>query len=942
MPLRSAPGTQPSPLVDLKVPDTRKLIYKKIFGSAEDEDDSNEDGRSPSEGPSSPASPVPSSPALTVISETPSSPLRPPTVRMNSDMDIDPPTSSSPKPTPPLPKTKFRVDPDTLFPSLFTAATTSADNQDLWRLFTKVKEAVPNGARVENMTWRLMHMRKKKAEKDEEEAGGSVQKLADLSTGRLVMKAETDVKMMDTPVEYLSTDSIIIPRTSPASKPTTAATFNSFMESLGVSSTLPAFDKLDDAWLDEFITLDPENGGLGGPVSILDAMDIIGSTTMPMPGETVPALMSPAGSEADSGSERDSPKAPATSQMAATFQPAPPLHSDVVTGAEPAVEPTPQAASAAKPLSKKPPPASECSNCGTTKTSLWRRTLAGDPLCNACGLFLKLHGVMRPLSMKSDVIRKRQRVKGTGGNKMKGRGNTVAYDGAETISSTAPVLIRSLSSPNLMTLGQASMPRAPPAKVLAPAPLAPAPLKSALSASIAAFKPTALPAHLVPGAKMPVPLGIAQAEAQVQQGLGNPEEVQGGAGPGLGGIADGGVSEESGSGPSSFSSAASSSWGGQGMAIPAEFLPLLSGSLPNAQPMMQPIVQHSYTNPPPVIYGAHSFPLNARPAGAFPLNAIPNDPEEMELDQAPESDSPANKRIRTSRDSHARAIPVPAGMGSAAFRAVEGGNSEGLSSSLPVNMTPPQNPSRSAQAATTAAASAAAALLNQTTGAGLPPGVDMNQLLQQLLQFSLQQMQNQHNAGTSGNQAASVGSAAPQDGTSVSASLPPAQPQTTPPAQSPQQPQQILQQPQYVQHMVIPVNHHPAIQPSPLSGQSRQQQFQVLQTQPLHHSPSGQPMHTFQFLPQFAPQQQQPAPQIQQLSPQSEQPQPQYRIFGDMIIPIDPNPSPGIRFGVNPSGGVTDSRGVDIRQMDMLTMMGGDPAGALTEELVDRWGGYGA
>ena len=50
---------------------------------------------------------------------------------------------------------------------------------------------------------------------------------------------------------------------------------------------------------------------------------------------------------------------------------------------------------------------SKCSNCGTTKTPLWRKDPNGNTLCNACGLFLKLHGTMRPLSLKTDVIKKR-------------------------------------------------------------------------------------------------------------------------------------------------------------------------------------------------------------------------------------------------------------------------------------------------------------------------------------------------------------------------------------------------------------------------------------------------------------------------------------------------------------------------------------------------------
>ncbi|KAI8876570.1 glucocorticoid receptor-like (DNA-binding domain), partial [Backusella circina FSU 941] len=50
-----------------------------------------------------------------------------------------------------------------------------------------------------------------------------------------------------------------------------------------------------------------------------------------------------------------------------------------------------------------------CSNCHTFNTPLWRRNSHGHPLCNACGLFLKLHGTVRPLSLKTDVIKKRNR-----------------------------------------------------------------------------------------------------------------------------------------------------------------------------------------------------------------------------------------------------------------------------------------------------------------------------------------------------------------------------------------------------------------------------------------------------------------------------------------------------------------------------------------------------
>lgn len=37
-----------------------------------------------------------------------------------------------------------------------------------------------------------------------------------------------------------------------------------------------------------------------------------------------------------------------------------------------------------------------CANCQTTTTTLWRRNAEGEPVCNACGLYMKLHGVSSP------------------------------------------------------------------------------------------------------------------------------------------------------------------------------------------------------------------------------------------------------------------------------------------------------------------------------------------------------------------------------------------------------------------------------------------------------------------------------------------------------------------------------------------------------------------
>ncbi|GAA5971926.1 hypothetical protein JCM11641_001572 [Rhodosporidiobolus odoratus] len=62
-----------------------------------------------------------------------------------------------------------------------------------------------------------------------------------------------------------------------------------------------------------------------------------------------------------------------------------------------------------------------CANCATQTTPLWRRSHDSTHiLCNACALFFKMKGRPRPISLKTDVIKSRNRSKGKSTSKDRG------------------------------------------------------------------------------------------------------------------------------------------------------------------------------------------------------------------------------------------------------------------------------------------------------------------------------------------------------------------------------------------------------------------------------------------------------------------------------------------------------------------------------------------
>ncbi|XP_077990433.1 transcription factor GATA-4-like [Glandiceps talaboti] len=109
----------------------------------------------------------------------------------------------------------------------------------------------------------------------------------------------------------------------------------------------------------------------------------------------------------------------------------------------------------------------QCANCRTTQTTLWRRNNEGEPVCNACGLYFKLHSVNRPLALKKDTIQTRKRKpknSNAQGNDMKtspstggmtdDKSNIVVSSAANAISVATPTIKKEpLYVPSTMTSG---------------------------------------------------------------------------------------------------------------------------------------------------------------------------------------------------------------------------------------------------------------------------------------------------------------------------------------------------------------------------------------------------------------------------------------------------------------------------------------------------------
>ena len=138
-----------------------------------------------------------------------------------------------------------------------------------------------------------------------------------------------------------------------------------------------------------------------------------------------------------------------------------------------------------------------CTNCFTTTTPLWRRNPEGHPLCNACGLFLKLHGVVRPLSLKTDVIKKR--------NRGSGNPSTGTSSRSKKMASRKNSIAQSTNTPSRTSANDADSPKSTAGS-------AGTGTAATTPTSAASEKPTTKnPVAIAPGPPKPTPIAPASA-----------------------------------------------------------------------------------------------------------------------------------------------------------------------------------------------------------------------------------------------------------------------------------------------------------------------------------------------------------------------------------------------------------------------------------------------
>ncbi|KAJ3180228.1 hypothetical protein HDU87_002105 [Geranomyces variabilis] len=283
-----------------------------------------------------------------------------------------------------------------------------------WAIYAKAKHALPDGQRLENLSWRLMHKQLAK----NHTAPASAVRLQEAPAIEFVTKAEVLPNGEFPEYHQFAHGADVELRPSEDFSPYTMAQVDHGPAFFGQSLE----------------TLAPQGDGPPLLAPDLDDYSAVAMSDIFPVSERIPRPFYPTLSpphqisdllafdlHAPLSCSADGPGSPSAAWSAESSYPSP-------------LPPKPTGRRASHTPGYVAP--SVCHNCGTDKTPLWRRDPKGEPICNACGLFYRLHGVTRPISLKKDVLRRRNRKKDK--SKQSEEGTSVAMATSVSLPIVAP------------------------------------------------------------------------------------------------------------------------------------------------------------------------------------------------------------------------------------------------------------------------------------------------------------------------------------------------------------------------------------------------------------------------------------------------------------------------------------------------------------------------